>query len=177
LSRRASPGTRRARAGRDYDTARVGNCGGRVSGGGPRMIKIARFATENLNGFMDEGASVLGELRFNDVFRIDGRLKGRVVSDSTLIVGETGEIEAEIDCRIVSIRGKVTGRVRGRERIELLGGAEVRATLIAPKLVIEDGAFFIGECEMVPSTPQPPKSLPAGRADASAAADKKGTAR
>jgi cytoskeletal protein CcmA (bactofilin family) len=130
------------------------------------VIKIARFATENLNGFMDEGASLLGELRFNNLFRIDGRLKGRVISDSTLVVGETGEVEAEIDCRVVSIRGRVTGRVRGRERIELLSGAKVHATLIAPKLVIEEGAFFIGDCEMVPAPPPAPKSLPASGKDA-----------
>ena len=34
-----------------------------------------------------------------------GRAKGRIVSDNTLIIGETGFVDAEIDCGIVSIRG------------------------------------------------------------------------
>src|SRR5262249_46975194 len=80
--------------------------------------------------------------------RIDGRLKGKIVSDNTLIIGESGQVEAEIDCGVVSIRGTVSGRVHGRQRIELLAGAKVQATLISPKLVIEDGAFFQGDCEM-----------------------------
>jgi cytoskeletal protein CcmA (bactofilin family) len=113
------------------------------------MIKLKGLATsEDLNGFMDQGTEFLGELRFRDTMRIDGRLKGKIVSDNTLIIGESGQVEAEIDCGVVSIRGTVSGRVHGRQRIELLAGAKVQATLISPKLVIEDGAFFQGDCEM-----------------------------
>ena len=57
-------------------------------------------------------------------------------------------MEAEIDCGVVSIRGTVSGRVHGRQRIELLAGSRVQATLVSPRLVIEDGAFFQGECDM-----------------------------
>ena len=150
------------------------------------MIKLKGLAAEDLNGFMDEGTEFLGELRFRDTLRIDGRLKGKVVSDNTLIIGESGQVDADIDCGVVSIRGTVTGRVHGRQRIELLAGSRVQATLISPKLVIEDGAFFQGQCEMgsgaltAPAvrpgdgtrTPGPRKSAcapPSGRASRSAA--------
>ncbi len=112
------------------------------------MLKLRGFAAEDLNGFLDEGTEVNGELRFRDALRVDGRIKGRVVSDNTLIIGETGQVDAEIDCRVVSIRGRVSGQVHGRERIELLAGCRVEATLVTPKLVIEDGAFFHGDCRM-----------------------------
>lgn len=111
------------------------------------MIKL-KGVGEGLNGFMDEGTEVLGELRFRDTLRIDGRVKGKIVSENTLIVGESANVEADIDCGVVSIRGTVTGRVHGRQRIELLAGSRVQATLVSPKLVIEDGAFFQGDCEM-----------------------------
>ena len=129
------------------------------------MIKFKELAAEDLNGFMDEGTEFLGELRFRNVLRIDGRLKGKIVSDNTLIVGETGQVEADIDCGVVSIRGTVQGRVHGRKRIELLAGSRVQATLVSPKLVIEDGAFFQGECEMggAPKGALPPRPVPAAR--------------
>ena len=110
------------------------------------MLKFK--GAEDLNGFLDEGTEFNGELRFRDVLRIDGRAKGRIVSDNTLIIGETGQVDAEIDCGVVSIRGRVSGQVRGRERIELLSGCRVQARLVAPKLLIEDGAFFEGDCQM-----------------------------
>jgi cytoskeletal protein CcmA (bactofilin family) len=103
---------------------------------------------EELNGFMDEGTEFIGELRFQNTFRIDGKLKGKVVSDHTLIVGESGQVDAEIDCAVISIKGSVSGRVHARQRIELLSGARVMATLVSPRLVIEEGAVFQGQCDM-----------------------------
>ena len=112
------------------------------------MLKFKGLASEDLNGFLDEGTEFAGELRFRDTLRVDGRASGKIVSDNTLIVGETGQVDAEIDCGVVSIRGRVTGTVRGRQRIELLSGCRVQATLVSPKLVVEDGAFFQGDCRM-----------------------------
>lgn len=112
------------------------------------MIKIKGLAAEDLNGFMDQGTELLGELRFKDTFRVDGRVKGKIISENTLIVGESGHVEAEIDCGVVSIRGTVVGQIRGRQKIELLAGSRVQGTLVSPKLVIEEGAFFQGDCDM-----------------------------
>ena len=113
------------------------------------MIKIKGLTgAEELNGFMDEGTEFIGELRFQNTFRIDGKLKGKVVSDHTLIVGESGQVDAEIDCAVVSIKGMVSGRVHAHQRIELLSGARVQATLVSPRLVIEEGAVFQGQCDM-----------------------------
>ena len=122
------------------------------------MIKIKGAGSEELNGFMDEGTEFIGELRFRDTFRIDGRLKGKVVSEHTLIVGETGQVDAEIDCAVVSIKGTVSGRVHAHQRIELLSGARVQATLISPRLVIEEGAVFQGQCDMGSAAAATPKA-------------------
>jgi cytoskeletal protein CcmA (bactofilin family) len=113
------------------------------------MMKMKGLGgAEGLNGFMDEGTEFLGELRFRDTFRIDGKLKGKIVSEHTLIIGETGQVEADIDCGVVSIKGTVSGKVHGRQRIELLSGSRVQAALISPRLVIEEGAIFQGQCDM-----------------------------
>ncbi len=118
------------------------------------MIKIKGLTSEELNGFLDAGCEFLGELRFRDTFRIDGYLKGKVVSDNTLIVGESGHVDADVDCAHVSIRGTVSGRVQAREKIELLAGSKVTATLVAPRLLIEEGAFFQGDCDMATASPK-----------------------
>jgi cytoskeletal protein CcmA (bactofilin family) len=120
------------------------------------MLKLKGLAAEDLNGFLDQGTELVGELRFRDTFRVDGRVKGRVVSDNTLIVGETASVEADIDCGVVSIRGSVSGHVTGRQRIELLAGARVQGTLVSPRLVIEEGAFFQGDCDMGAAAPAEP---------------------
>lgn len=118
------------------------------------MIRLK--PTEDLNGFLDQGSEIRGELRFRDTLRIDGRARGRIVSENLLIVGETAHVDADIDCGIVSIRGTVAGRVVGRQRIELLAGCRVTAALASPSIVIEDGAFFEGQCDMMSALPSPP---------------------
>jgi cytoskeletal protein CcmA (bactofilin family) len=118
---------------------------------------------ENLNGFMDQGTEVIGELRFRETFRVDGRVKGKIVSEKTVIIGETAQIEADIDCGVVSIRGTVTGQVQGREKIELLAGSRVYGRLCSPRLIIEEGAFFQGECDMRGAAKGSVVSLPGGR--------------
>lgn len=119
------------------------------------MIRLKGLVAEELNGFLDQGSEFLGELRFRHTFRVDGHVRGKIVSDNTLIVGETGRIEADIDCGVVSIRGTVVGHVRGRQRVEVLAGARVQGSLESPKLLIEDGASFQGDCDMPPAEPEP----------------------
>jgi cytoskeletal protein CcmA (bactofilin family) len=119
---------------------------------------------ENLNGFMDQGTEVIGELRFRETFRVDGRVKGKIVSEKTVIIGETAQVEADIDCGVVSIRGTVTGSIQGRERIELLAGSRVYGRLCSPRLMIEEGAFFQGECDMRGANKGSVVSLPGNRA-------------
>lgn len=114
------------------------------------LRQLKGLVGDELNGFMDQGTELLGELRFRDTFRVDGHVKGRIVSDNTLIVGETGHVEADIDCGVVSIRGTVTGHIHGRLRIELLAGSRVHGTLCSPRLVIEEGALFQGDCDTGP---------------------------
>jgi len=126
-------------------------------------MKIKGLVAEDLNGFLDEGTELLGELRFRNTFRVDGRVKGKIVSEHTLVVGESARVEADIDCGTVSIRGSVTGRVQGRERIEVLAGARVQGSLVSPKLVIEEGAFFQGDCDMAPAKAAALVALPPGR--------------
>jgi len=115
------------------------------------MIKLKGLGGDDLNGFLDEGTELHGELRFRHTFRIDGRVRGKIVSQNQLIVGETGHVEADIDCGVVSIRGFVKGHVHARERIELLSGARVQGALVSPRLVIEEGALFQGDCDMGPA--------------------------
>ena len=101
-----------------------------------------------LNGFLDQGSHFKGELSFEETFRIDGKFEGRIPAGSELILGDSAEVEAEIRVERVSINGTLKGSVRASERIEIHPRARVTADLHAPVLVIEEGAFFQGSCDM-----------------------------
>jgi cytoskeletal protein CcmA (bactofilin family) len=103
---------------------------------------------EDINGFLDRGVTVKGELQFTNMLRLDGRVEGKIISDSHLVVGRGAEVEGEIDVGHATLGGSVRGTVRAKKRVEILRDARVTADLHAPTLTIEEGAFFEGRCHM-----------------------------
>ncbi len=103
---------------------------------------------EDINGFLDRGVTVKGELHFTDMLRLDGRVEGKIISDSHLVVGRGAEVEGEIDVGHATLGGTVRGTVRAKKHVEILRDAKVMADLHTPTLTIEEGAFFEGRCHM-----------------------------
>ena len=101
-----------------------------------------------LNGFLDKGSHLQGELVFEETFRIDGKFEGKILSGSELILGDSAEVTGEIEVGRLSVNGTLKGTVRARERIELHARARVEANLTTPVLKIEEGARFEGSCRM-----------------------------
>ncbi len=112
------------------------------------MMFKSDSARGELNGFLDGGSHIKGDLHFEDTFRVDGRITGKVVSKGDLVVGERGEIQGEIDVGRVFVSGTVRGSIRA-QRIEVTVEGKVYAELETAALVIEDGAFLEGSCSMV----------------------------
>jgi cytoskeletal protein CcmA (bactofilin family) len=101
-----------------------------------------------VSGFLDKDTEISGDIRFKENFRIDGIFKGKILSGNGLIIGESGDVEAEIEVNSISVNGRVKGSIKAKDRIEIFSRGRVSGTIIAPKLIIEEGAFFQGSCQM-----------------------------
>ncbi|HIF93575.1 MAG TPA: polymer-forming cytoskeletal protein [Myxococcales bacterium] len=112
--------------------------GGSSSGGG----------MGNLTAFIDQGSEFEGKLSFRDTVRIDGHFSGEISSDNTLIVGETGQIQATIHSVCVVISGLVEGDVHASDQIVLHKSAVVTGNLEAPAILMEEGAQLNGSVRM-----------------------------
>lgn len=109
---------------------------------------MARGMNDTLNGFVDSGCTIRGELEFSSSFRIDGRLEGSVISKAELVVGEDGVVEGEVRVARCIVGGTVRGTITASERVVLHGSAKVWADVHAPAVVMEDGAFLEGTVAM-----------------------------
>ena len=103
---------------------------------------------EVLNGFVDAGCSIRGELEFKTYFRVDGRIEGTIRSEAELVVGDGGVVEGEMEVARCVIGGEVRGTIRASERGTLHTTARVWAEIQTPALVMEDGAFLEGSVSM-----------------------------
>jgi cytoskeletal protein CcmA (bactofilin family) len=112
---------------------------------------IARDIKEGrLSGFVGSGTVLTGETTFQAMLRVDGHLTGRVTSENgTLIVGSTGQVDADITVAAAVINGAVNGDIITSERLELGRTARVSGNIQSPRLIIADGAIFEGNCSML----------------------------
>lgn len=120
-----------------------------------------------LTAFIDQGSEFEGKLSFRDTVRIDGKFSGEITSENTLIVGESGEIEADIYSKTVSISGTVTGNVIAEGKVVLHKTALVNGNIQTPSLVVEDGARVNGVISMSSSSNKPKADLSAVASDGS----------
>lgn len=103
-----------------------------------------------LSGFVGYGTKLTGETSFQAMLRIDGHLTGTVTSDTgTLIIGSSGQVDADISVSAALINGTVNGDIVATERLELGRTARVMGNIQTPRLTIEDGAILEGGCSMI----------------------------
>lgn len=124
----------------------------------------------DLSGFLDVGSHFEGELKFEQSFRVDGKVVGRVVSDGDLVVGERGEIDGEIRVGRLFVSGLVKGEIHAARRLSIHPRGRVEGTVHARALVIEEGGIFEGQSLMIDATEEraPGESAPQHSAATSA---------
>ncbi len=91
-----------------------------------------------------------GEIAFENSMRVEGRVEGKINSKGRLSLGKGAQITAEVIVGQLSVEGAFKGNVVAAERIELASSAHVLGDIRAPKLVIAEGATFVGNCHVSP---------------------------
>ena len=119
-----------------------------------------------LTAFIDQGSEFEGKLSFKDTVRIDGRFRGEISSENTLIVGESGEIEATIISNTIAISGSVVGDVVAKQKVVIHKTGSIEGNIETPSLVVEDGARLEGQLKMgggpKKTSPAPLKAVSSG---------------
>ena len=93
--------------------------------------------------------SIKGDLTGNEDLVLEGKVEGKVeLPNNQLTVGANGVVKAEIQAKSVVVVGKVTGNIRGTERIEIQATGVVDGDVAAPRLVVAEGAVLNGAIQM-----------------------------
>lgn len=112
------------------------------------MVAAKQAPMGEITTLLGRGASFEGKLTFDGTVRIDGRFKGEVFSDDTLVIGEGAVVEAEIDIGEIIIQGTVVGNVKAKRSIEIHAPGRVKGDLHTPTLQIDKGVIFEGRSFM-----------------------------
>jgi len=109
-------------------------------------------SAEEWTGFIDQGVALEGTLTVKGTFRIDGNVRGNIISEQTVILGEGAKVEGQIEGNRVVIAGRFDGVIFAKGRVEIQVKGVVTGEVHAPCLVIDPGGIFDGRCHMLASS-------------------------
>jgi len=112
----------------------------------PRELNETKLA-----GLIDMESEFKGDLVFRGSFRIEGYFKGTITSDSLLVVGERGKVEADVKVGQLVINGEMRGNLQASDRVEIHDKGRVYGTITTPRLVVEEGATLEANCQTQPA--------------------------
>lgn len=103
---------------------------------------------DEINAFLGRNTEFEGILSFSGTIRIDGRFKGEILADGTLIVGDSAVLEADIRAPHLVVCGEIRGNLYASEKVEIHPPGKVFGNLQSPVVVMDEGVVFEGCCRM-----------------------------
>jgi cytoskeletal protein CcmA (bactofilin family) len=118
----------------------------------PRTSQITDYqklmAEHSGKDILSSDVEIKGSIKFQKELLIDGKVEGEIHSEGVLTIGENADIRGEIKTKSITVFGKVQGNITVTERCELKSKCTLQGDLKAARLVIEEGATFIGKSEV-----------------------------
>src|SRR5216683_260897 len=98
---------------------------------------------------ISQGIKIKGEVTGSEDLFVDGVVEGKLslTTNSCLTVGPNGHVKADVLAREVIVRGKIEGKVTGRDKVQLWSTGQVTGEVQTDRLAIEDGALLRGKVE------------------------------
>ena len=110
-----------------------------------RNSKEGKYGVANIG----KSIAIKGDLTGNEDLAIEGKVEGKVeLPNNQLTVGASGIVEAEVNAKTIVVIGRVSGNVKGTERVEIQATGVVDGDVTSPRLVVAEGAVLNGAIHM-----------------------------
>jgi len=103
---------------------------------------------DQIKAYMGKDTVFNGSLNYDGTVRIDGKFEGKVITEDTLIIGESGHLMAEIHAGTVICMGRVEGTIVASKKVEIHSTSKVLGNIKSPAIDIELGGILDGNCDM-----------------------------
>ncbi len=95
-----------------------------------------------------KNTTIIGDIKSDGDFRIDGTLEGSLKTDGRVIIGSDGFIKGKVEATNADIEGKFSGELLVSNTLTIKATAAISGEVIIGKLSIEPGASFNATCAM-----------------------------
>jgi cytoskeletal protein CcmA (bactofilin family) len=128
----------------------------------PRTLETPKMESYRADvAHIGKSVIIKGELSGSEDLYLDGEVEGNIdLHDHNLVIGPNGKVRANVSAREVIVHGKVDGNIVGVDKVELKKSAVLSGDISTQRIVIVDGAFFMGGIDIrmavVKTTPAAP---------------------
>ena len=112
------------------------------------MAKIIETDNGTAVNLISQGTEITGDIKSTCDVRIDGVLNGNMATKGKVVVGPTGRVKGEVECKNSEVAGVIDGKITVTQLLNLKASSKITGTIITNKLSIEPGAVFTGNCAM-----------------------------
>jgi len=132
-----------------------------------RTVSSNESSVSNDMTVIGRGTTIKGEVDFENGARILGVFEGKIRSQGEVQIGDTADCRAEIDAQRVVVEGTLQGDIVAHDRLRITKTAHLTGDIRAPKLVVEEGASFVGNVRVGDAAMQAPATRAGTPASAS----------
>jgi cytoskeletal protein CcmA (bactofilin family) len=97
---------------------------------------------------ISQGIRIKGEVTGSEDLFVDGLVDGKLnLANGSLTIGPNGSVKADVHAREVIVRGKIEGKVTGRDKVQVWSTGQITGEVQTERLAIEEGALLKGKVE------------------------------
>lgn len=111
------------------------------------MAKFNETDNTTIN-LISNGTEITGDIKSNGDIRVDGSLTGNLSTKGKVVIGPTGKIKGEVNCKNSEVSGIIEGKISVGQLLNLKASSKILGDIITLKISIEPGARFTGTCKM-----------------------------
>lgn len=112
------------------------------------MKKSTNAMHDDIETIIGRNTQFKGTISGAGNIRIDGSMEGEIDGEGNVIVGEMGEVVANVKARNILISGTIRGNVQAVEKLEILNSGKLYGDVTASILSVSEGAMFKGNSNM-----------------------------
>ena len=110
--------------------------------------KADEYIASRVNSVIGRGTEFEGTIRTKETIRVEGFVKGNIISEGTVIIGNGGNVDGKIEATNILVGGEVHGELFASEKIEANSSGRIFGNLHTKGLIVDEKALFQGTCEM-----------------------------
>lgn len=105
-----------------------------------------------LDTIIGPGTICEGSITSKESICIDGTVRGKIICEGSVVVGEKGRVDADISADSVILNGMVNGHIVAKTKLEITTNGKLKGDIKTGSLLIAEGVHFEGKCQMITET-------------------------